>query len=175
MHSTEKLTPVFYPTRRLAYVATALELRAQRAAGLLEITRVQSGWRKPDKDGNIRPKMKVVHAILHDGPIRLKAGTKYHHNHFVPEFFTDDQGRNHKRNELDANPQGVFTLKRIDPRDREIFLTPLLECAGLIPTGAERRNAVTAPMARRARSRHYSPKHKAKHSTRPAYSDSEAV
>jgi hypothetical protein len=169
---TEKLTPVFFPSQRLAYVANPGQLRAQAAAGLLEVTRVQIGFHKPDKNGNARPRFKIVHAILHEGAPRIKAGTTYHHNHFVAEFYTDDFGRNHKRNELDANPQGVYTLKRIDSRDQVHFVTPLLEIAGLLQPGAEQRKSREAVVRRGPRARHYS--RKSTHA-RPAYSTVEGA
>lgn len=50
------------------------------------------------------------------------AGEKpYSHNHAVAEYHTDPNGRVHKRNALDANPRGVWTLRRIPADQAEIY------------------------------------------------------
>jgi hypothetical protein len=105
--------PVFYPAGQLAYFANADEVRLQKRSGVLE---------------TYGTKQKIHRAVLMAGPARPVAGTKYVHNHYVSEYFTDDEGRVHDRDPMDPNPPGVYTLRRIDSRDRSLFMTAVTDC-----------------------------------------------
>lgn len=113
MNQPEEKLPVFYPFGRHAYDATIGEIQQQKRCGVLQ---------------TYGTKTKIRGGILIEGPARPVAGTKYVHNHYVSEFFTDDEGHSHERNPMDPNPPGVYTLRRIDSRDRSLFMTAITDC-----------------------------------------------
>lgn len=53
---------------------------------------------------------------------------RYSHDHEVAETYLDDQGNLRRRHPLDANPRGVWTLKRLDGSLRRIFVTSVTDC-----------------------------------------------
>ena len=69
----------------------------------------------------VGPKNRLDGCVLYDGPVRWAAGTTYVHNREVADTWTDPDGVVHRRNAMDANVRGVYTLKRLSHLDPEDF------------------------------------------------------
>jgi hypothetical protein len=52
----------------------------------------------------------------------------YSHNHEVSETYLDDDGEIRHRHPLDANPENVWTLRRLPDETRDIYRTVVTEC-----------------------------------------------
>lgn len=73
---------------------------------------------------------------LEDGPSRPRAGTRYSHCHAVSEEYAitrpDGEREVRRRDPLDANPAGVWTLKRLDASLRPLFTVVLDGCVSSV-------------------------------------------
>lgn len=108
----EKLR-VLRPWGSFYYLATVAEVREM----------IRSGKARP-----YGPKKQLLGCILHAGPDRPHAGTKYTHNREVSDSWVDRDGIVHHRHPLDGNVRGVHTLKRLSGYDRELFRSVERSC-----------------------------------------------
>ena len=107
--------PVYRPFGGVAYYAKEREVRELIRSGCAFAF---SG-----------PKKKRLYGcVLLEGPSRPHAGTRYVHCREVSETWTDRDGIVKKRHPLDANPRGVYTLKRISHLDRPLFMQVQTDC-----------------------------------------------
>ena len=63
-------------------------------------------------------------------PITAFTGQHYSHHREVSDTYTDRNGREQKRDKVEGNPEGVWTLKRLDERIAPMFDSVLAETLG---------------------------------------------
>lgn len=104
---------MLYPSGMEAGYAQPLEARQMLRGGVA---------RACGKEAEIRCIM------LFEGRSTAAGGTRYVHSHFVADEYLDKRrGVMRKRHPLDGNPEGVFTLKRLDPSTRHLFRISLYD------------------------------------------------
>jgi hypothetical protein len=75
-----------------------------------------------------RPTPPAGSSILGLGGGEALHSPAYSHNHEVSEFYVDDEGEIRRRHPLDANPENVWTLRRLPDDTRDIYRTVVTEC-----------------------------------------------